>query len=169
MRAEKAFPVAAMARVFEVTRQGYYAFVKRELSERVQADAKLREQVKQIFDEYDGRYGSPRIHVELCKKGVRVGKRRVERTLRGMGLRACGPRRRFRPPLRDLTLPPAPNLLDRQFEAERPNQRWVTDITYIWTTAGLGLSRRDLGPLLARRRRLGDRRQPRHPAAAARA
>jgi transposase InsO family protein len=136
MRAEEAFPVAAMARVFEVTRQGYYAFVKRELSERVQAEAKLCTQVKEIFVEYKGCYGSPRIHRELQNRGTRVCKRRVERALRGMGLQACGPRRRFRPPLRDVTLPPAPNVLDRNFQAECPNQRWVTDITYIWTQAG---------------------------------
>jgi transposase InsO family protein len=136
MRAEKAFSIVAMARVFDVTRQGYYAFVKRALSERVHAEAELCRRAKQIFEEYDGTYGSPRVHRELCNRGFRVSKRRVERALRGMGLLACAPRKKYRPVLRDLTLPAAPNVLDRHFDAQRPNERWVTDITYIWTQSG---------------------------------
>lgn len=137
MRAEKAsFSVVDMARVFGVTRQGYYAFLKRALSERVRAEAELCVQTKEVFDEFHARYGSPRVFRELRKRGVHASKRRVERAMRGMGLSATPPRRCFRSVLRELTLPPAPNLLKRDFQAERPNQRWVTDITYIWTQSG---------------------------------
>jgi len=137
MRAEKAsFSVAAMARVFDVTPQGYYAFVKRPPSARVRAEAELCTQVQQIFDESNATYGSPRVLRELQLRGYRTSKRRVERALRGMGLTPPTPRRHCRTTTRDLSHPVAPNLLARDFEARRPNERWVTDITYVWTQSG---------------------------------
>lgn len=137
MRAEKAsFPVAAMARVLDVTPQGYYAFVKRPPSPRVRAEAELCEQVRQIFDESKATYGSPRVLRELRDRGCRTSKRRVERALRGMGLTPPRPRRHPRTTVRDLSHPVAPNLLARDFEAQRPNERWVTDITYVRTESG---------------------------------
>ena len=136
MRAEKAFPVAAMARVLDVTPQGYYAFVKRPPSPRVRAEAELCEQVRQIFDESKATYGSPRVHRELRDRGYRTSKRRVERALRGMGLTPPRRRHHCKTTVRDLSHPVAPNLLARDFEAQRPNERWVTDITYVWTESG---------------------------------
>jgi transposase InsO family protein len=137
MRAEKAsFPLAAMARVFDVTRQGYYAFEKRPMSTRVQTDSKLCVEVRRIFDESDSTYGSPRVHRELRTRGWRVSKRRVERALRGMGLTPPRPRRHYRASRSDAAAATAPNLLARDFMAQRPNERWVTDITYIWTSSG---------------------------------
>jgi putative transposase len=89
MRAEKAsFPVAAMARVLGVTRQGYYAFEKRAPSRRVRADAELCEHVRTIFTASHATYGSPRVLGELRNAGHRTSKRRVERAMRGMGLTA---------------------------------------------------------------------------------
>ena len=137
MRAEKAsFSIAAMARALDVTRQGYYAFVGRPPSSRVQADVALCREAKQIFEEFEARYGSPRVLRELRNRGFRASKRRVERALRGMGLSAERPRRRYRTSVRDLSHPVAPNLLARDFEAQRPDERWVTDITYVWTQSG---------------------------------
>jgi putative transposase len=137
MRAEKAlFPVAAMARVMGVTRQGYYAFDKRPPSERVQTDAKLCDEIRQIFDESKATYGSPRVFRTLCDRGWRTSKRRVERALRGMGLTPPRPRRHHKTTILDAANPVAPNLLARDFAAQRPNERWVTDITYIWTSSG---------------------------------
>jgi putative transposase len=137
MRAEKAnVPVAAMARVLGVTAQGYYAFVKRPPSLRVRAEAELCEQVRTIFDESDATYGSPRVLRELRTRGYRTSKRRVERALRGMGLTPPRPRRHHKTTVRDLAHPVAPNLLARDFGAQRPNERWVTDITYVWTDSG---------------------------------
>lgn len=136
MLAKKAFSITAMARVLGVTRQGYYASVKRPPSKRVQADAELCRHVKEVFTEFDSTYGSPRVHRELRDRGIRTSKRRVERALRGMGLMATRPRRRYKPSVRDLSHPVEPNLLARDFQAQRPDERWVTDITYIWTQAG---------------------------------
>jgi transposase InsO family protein len=136
MRAEKAFPITAMARVLGVTRQGFYAFVKRPPSPRVRAEAELCVEVRDIFDESEQTYGSPRVFHELRQRGYRIGKTRVERALRGMGLTPSRRRRWCKTTVRDLSHPVAPNLLARDFDARRPNERWVTDITYIPTDAG---------------------------------
>ena len=137
IRAEKAsFPIAAMCRVLGVTRQGYYAFTQRPPSARQRAEVELCAQVRTIFDESSATYGSPRVLHELRHRGVRTSKRRVERALRGMGLTPVAPRRRCRTTVRDMSQPVAPNLLDRDFDAQRPNERWVTDITYVATDSG---------------------------------
>jgi putative transposase len=137
MRAEKAsFGIAAMARVLDVTPQGYYAFDKRPPSARVRAEAELGEQIRQIFAASGETYGSPRVLRELKMRGVCTSKRRVERSLRGMGLTPPRPRRHHKTTIPDLLHPVAPNLLARDFTAQRPNERWVTDITYVWTSSG---------------------------------
>jgi putative transposase len=137
IHAEKAnFPVAALCRNLRVTRQGYYAFAKRPQSPRAASDVALHAQVRAVHQESQSRYGSPRVLRELRRNGVRVGKRRVERAMRSLGLRARG-RRRFR--VTTAANPAhavAPNTLNRTFRAVRPNQRWVTDITYVWTDEG---------------------------------
>jgi putative transposase len=137
IQAEKAsFPIAAMCRLFEVTRQGYYAYVNRPPCDRVRDDVKLCALAREIFDDSRATYGSPRVHRELRARGHHVGKRRVERALRGMGLTPPRRRRHCTTTTRDSSHPTAPNLLARNFVARRPNERWVTDITYIWTQQG---------------------------------
>jgi len=133
--AEKAFPVAAMCRVFGVSRQGYYAYLERQTAKQP-AEVLLQAQVKQAFAEGRGAYGSPRVLESLRNKGVRASKRRVERTMRALGLQGRK-RRRFRVTTKaNPAHPVASNVLDRNFTAERPNQRWVTDISYVWTDEG---------------------------------
>ena len=88
IHAEKAsFPVAALCRVLGVTRQGYYAFVKRPPSSRVVEEDRLRERLKQLHVESRQTYGSPRMLRALRAEGVRVSKRRIERALRALELR----------------------------------------------------------------------------------
>lgn len=137
IHAEKAsFPVAAMCRLLEVTRQGYYAYAARPPSARVEADAALCNQVREVFDESGQRYGSPRVLRELRHRGMRVSKRRIERTMRSLGLTPPRPRRHRITTKGDPAHPVAPNELARDFAATRPNERWVTDITYVWTDEG---------------------------------
>jgi transposase InsO family protein len=81
-------------------------------------------------------YGSPRVLRELKVRDIHTSKRRVERAMRGMGLTPPAPRKGMRTTLRDKSHPVAPNELARDFTATRPNERWVTDITYVWTDEG---------------------------------
>jgi putative transposase len=137
VHAEKAsFPIAAMCRLFDVSRQGYYAYANRPASPRVRSDAELCIIIREVFEETRETYGSPRMLEELRRRGLRVGKRRVERCMRSMGLTPPAPARRARTTVRDLSHPVAPNELARDFNATRPNERWVTDITYVWTDEG---------------------------------
>lgn len=137
IHSEKAhFPVAAMCRLFGVTRQGYYAYANRPSSPRVEDEKELCEAVREAFIASGETYGSPRVHRALRKSGWRVGKRRVERAMRGMGLTPPTRYRHVRTTTQDATHAPAPNELARDFSATRPNERWVTDITYVWTQEG---------------------------------
>ena len=137
IHAEKAsFPIAPMCRLFGVTRQGYYAYAERPASARIREEAKLGATIRDIFDESGQTYGSPRVLNELRKRGFQAGKRRVERAMRGMGLTPPRPRRHRATTKRNPAHPVAPNALNRDFTAKRPNERWVTDITYVWTDEG---------------------------------
>ena len=135
--AEKAcFPVAAICRVLEVTRQGYYMYLKQRTGQRVKREVELQEQIRRVYAASEQRYGSPRVLRELRRQGINVGKARIERSMRGMGLVARH-KRHFRVTTKaDPRHAVERNLLDRRFEAARPNQRWVTDITYVWTAEG---------------------------------
>jgi transposase InsO family protein len=137
IHAEKAhFPIAALCRLFGVTRQGYYAFVSRPLSPRLADDKALQERVRALHADSRGTYGSPRLHAALRAEGRRVGKHRVERVLRALGLQACT-RRRSRVTTRaNPAHPVVGNALARDFSASRPDERWVTDISYVWTDEG---------------------------------
>jgi putative transposase len=138
IHAEKAlFSVAALCRTLGVSRQGYYAYASRPTSERIGKDAALHEKVRESFLRSKERYGSPRVLRELRVEGHEASKRRVERAMRAMGLSARKPRcwRRNTTQV-DPSNPVADNVLNRDFTATRPNERWVTDITYVWTDEG---------------------------------
>ena len=137
IHAEKAsFPIAPMCRLLGVTRQGYYAYAGRPPPEQRPAELTLRAEVARVHRESRGTYGSPRTLAALRGSGIPASKRRVERTMRALGLQGRQ-RRRFRTTTKaNPARPVAPNLLNRQFAASGPNQRWVTDITYIWTDEG---------------------------------
>ena len=137
IHAEKAsFPIAPMCRLLGVTRQGYYAYARNPLSPRVEDEANLCAAVREVFTQSGETYGSPRVLKELRNRGFKAGKRRVERAMRGMGLSPPRPRRHRWTTKRNAAHPVAPNELNRDFTAKRPNERWVTDITYVWTEEG---------------------------------
>jgi len=137
IRAEKAnFPVQALCRVLQVTRQGYYAFLKRPQSTRAARDVVLRERVREVHERSRRRYGSPRVHETLRREGHRICKRRVERAMRSLGLCARAPRRFRVTTAAHPDHEKAPNTLNRAFSATKPNHRWVTDISYVWTDEG---------------------------------
>jgi putative transposase len=132
------FPVSLLCRVVGVTRQGYYAWKRRPPSARELADHKLGERIRQIHTETQEIYGAPRIHSELCLgDGVRVGKKRVARLMRQLGLRGAdgrrgGPRTTIRDPQRRS----APDLVDRDFVRGAPDRLWVCDLKYVQTGQG---------------------------------
>lgn len=137
IHAEKAsFPITVLCRLLGVTRQGYYASLRREPSLRAVKEKLLHVRVRALHAESDGTYGSPRLRRALRNEGVHVSKRRIERVLRDLDLQGVS-RRRYRvTTAANLSHLAAPNTLDRDFTASRPNQRWVTDITYVWTGEG---------------------------------
>ena len=126
-----------MCRVLCVSRSGYYDWRGRPKSKRTLEDGVLKTKVKQIFDEHKGRYGVPRIHNELKGQGIYCGKKRIERIMNELELKAYG-KRKFRVTTTDSNhnYPVFPNLLDRYFEVSQPNQIWTGDITYIRTQEG---------------------------------
>jgi putative transposase len=137
VHAEKAsFSIAAMCRLYGVSRQGYYAYVKALSSPRLADELALQARIRAIHADTDGSYGSPRVLHELRREGVKIGKRRVEAIMRALGI--CGiDRRRHKTTTRaNPAHRAAPNRLAQDFTATRPNQRWVTDITYVWTDEG---------------------------------
>ena len=132
MRAHQAeYPVATMARVLEVSTSGYYAWLKRGPSKQTREDAWLLERIETIHEESRGTYGAPRIHAELQEQGIRVGRKRVARLLREGGLVGVSRRRRWpKTTMRDGKRRPAPDLVERDFAANGPDELWVADITY---------------------------------------
>ncbi len=135
---EKAFyPVSVLCDVLLVSRSGFYAHCKLKASPRKADDIRLATEITAIHRRSRNTYGSPRIHAELrAGKGLRVGKKRVERLMRERGLKACQ-KRRFRCTTNSKhTMPVAPNVLARRFVTKAPNQVWVSDVTYIPTGEG---------------------------------
>ena len=133
---QASFPVKTMAQTLGVSRSGFYAWLDRTPSARAIADAKLTDRIKRIHDASKGTYGAPRIHAELADEGIQVGHKRIERLMKGAGLKGVSRRKAARTTIRDDRVRPASDLVDRNFSADEPNMLWVADITYVPTWAG---------------------------------
>jgi putative transposase len=130
-------PVTVICSVLGVSPAGYYAWRSRPESRRSAANRHLIDDIKRVHRDTHGRYGSPRIHVELKAQGRGVSRGRIERLMRHHGVRAIMARpRRVRTTDSRHDFPIAPNLLDRNFTAAAPNRIWLADITYIETDQG---------------------------------
>ena len=135
MKAHRAeFPISTMCDVLGVSTSGYYAWLDRPPSGRDRRDEELTEMIEQIHEQSYGTYGSPRVHAELKARGERVGKKRVARLMRAAGLRGVSRRKCPTTTTRDDRARPAPDLVDRQFDVDGPDELWVADITYVPTT-----------------------------------
>jgi putative transposase len=136
--AEKAqHPVSLLCEVLGVSRAGFHAWLKRTPSKRWVDDVRLLELIHEIHAESDGSYGSPRIHAELRARGVRVGKKRVERLMRRHRLTGLPKRRRKgKTTVRVPGVRPAPDLVGRDFQPSEPNRLWVADLTEVATWEG---------------------------------
>jgi transposase InsO family protein len=130
------WPVSRMCAVLEVSVSGFYDWVKRAPSGRVQANQVLTSRIVAVHANSRQTYGYLRIHAQLQREGVRVGKHRVARLMRRQGLHARQRKRFRRTTQPDKRQPAAPNVLAQAFKASRPNEKWLVDITYIDTHEG---------------------------------
>lgn len=130
------WPVAVLCDTLGVSRAGFYAWQKRPASTRQQRRHALLVEIRAIHSEAKERYGSPRVAEELARRGVPCCVNTVAKLMQEHDIRAKSARK-FRPGTdSDHALPVADNVLDRQFDPQGPNERWVTDITYIPTREG---------------------------------
>jgi len=135
-RRRKQYPVRMMCRLLEVSRSGYYTWRVRPESQRVKTDRELLKRIRQIHADSDGVYGAVKIAAELNEQGCPCGRHKVARLMRRAGLKGC-PKTTFKVTTqRDPKHAVADNLLQQNFAAENPNERWASDITYIKTRQG---------------------------------
>lgn len=133
---EKAWPKAAMCRVLQVSTAGFYAWQRRPASDHAKDDERLKVLIGASFDESRKTYGSPRVLKDLVEAGEQVGRNRIIRLMQDGKLVARVKRRYRSTTMSEHDQPIAPNILNRKFEAEAPNQRWVGDTTELLTSSG---------------------------------
>ena len=126
--------VRTMSRLLRVSRSGYYDWCQRGESARSRRDRELTQYIRRLHLESNGVYGARKIHRELLDMGELCGRHKVARLMRKAGLKGC-PKRRFRVTTRRGGAP-ASNLLEQNFTATTMNERWASDITFIWTRQG---------------------------------
>jgi putative transposase len=130
------YPVPMMCELFEVSRSGYHAWRGRGPSPRQLENTRMVAQIRVIHAASDGSYGSPRVYEELRAQGNVVSLNRVRRLMKKNGI-AARHKRKFRATTDSRHgLPVAPNRLEQNFVAERLDQVWLTDVTYLWTDEG---------------------------------
>jgi putative transposase len=130
------YAVKRLCEVMKVSRRGYYDWLNRPESRRSAENRELLKAIKALFYQHREVYGAPRIHEALKQRGYRCGLNRVAclmkvndlipKTIKKFRITTDSRKSRH----------PAANILDRQFEAERPNEKWVADVTYIPTREG---------------------------------
>ena len=132
-----AWPVAMVCEALGVSRSGFYAWLTRPRTRHSLDDEAIGRQVRLSFIDSGRTYGARRVWRDVLEAGHWCGLHRIERLMRCQALRAR-PRRRGLPIDRGerSSSAIAPNLLDRQFQANTPNQKWVADFTYLWTAEG---------------------------------
>lgn len=134
---EQVFSIKRMCLVLGVSRSGYYAWRERSPSSHEQANIMLLAEIRTAYQISRKTYGSPRIHAYLRRKGIMCGRNRVARLMRKHHIVAIRASKRHpRTTQQHPGAKIAPNLLRREFSAEEPNQKWVSDITYIDTAEG---------------------------------
>ena len=130
------YPLGLLCRVLEVSRSGFYAALRRQPSLRAQDDERLKVALKAAHAQTRETYGPLRLQPELASQGFNAGRDRIVRLRRELGLR-CKQKRKFKATTNsNHAFPVAPNLLEQRFAPERPNEAWVSDITYVSTDEG---------------------------------
>ena len=130
------FTLTIMCRVLGVSRSGYAGWLTRKPSPQAQERQAMDNKIRAAFERKRGREGSPRLTRALRKDGIAISENTVAERMKSMGLRAKA-KKKFKATTNSKhNFPVSPNLLKRQFSVARPNQVWVTDITYLWTSVG---------------------------------
>jgi putative transposase len=131
------WPAGWLCGALGVSRGGFYAWLTRPPSKSSRCNEELADKVRTSFLQSDRTYGARRVWHDLLAAGWSCGLHRIERLMRLQGFRARPRRRRLPPDTGERSLAAvSSNVLDRQFEAERPNQKWIADFTYVWTAEG---------------------------------
>lgn len=133
---KKVYPVTFMCNIFRVSSSGFYDWLQRDFSQNRLANDNLDCNIINIYEQHKKRYGSPRIHKELVESGKVLSRQRVARRMQRLGLRAVQSRKFKVTTDSNHNKPVAENLLQQDFHANHPNQKWVADITYIPTKEG---------------------------------
>jgi putative transposase len=128
--------ISLMCRVLGVSRSGFHAWQRRAPSDRALTNAWLVEHIVRTHRESRGTYGARRVHAALRQRGIRVGRKRVERLMRAQQLTGAVPRKRAKTTIRVPGIRAAHDLVRRNFAPSAPNQLWVADIKYIPSAAG---------------------------------
>jgi putative transposase len=142
--------------VLEISESGYYAWCKREPSQRKRDDERLGQLIEDAHQNNRHVYGSPRIHAELKEQGVHCGRKRVARLMRERGINTKPKRRKLKTTDSHHSNPVALNILARDFSADAPNTKWVADITGMRNTRRRLLSCSHRRYLLSFCSRMGD-------------
>jgi transposase InsO family protein len=130
------YPVGRACALLGVSRSGYYAWKRRKPSQREHENQALIGHIHRIHKKSRRTYGSPRVWAQLKKEGYFYNRKTIARLMRQEGLKGLRKYRRAVTTDSKHHFPVAPNLLNREFQAESPNQKWVADITYIPTDEG---------------------------------
>ena len=125
-----------MCRILQVTPSGFRDWRRRPSSTRKIEDERLKRLIEDLHGQHKGRYGAPRIQIELADLGHHHSVRRIARLMRDLGLYGKTRRKFVKTTDSKHSLPVAPNLVDRNFTPETPNAVWASDITYIPTKEG---------------------------------
>ena len=128
------YGVTRMCKVLKVSRSGYYDWKSREESEHTKRDSELAQLIGEIHQRSRTTYGAPRVHAELRRLDQRCGKKRAARLVAANRLVGAHARRKWRRGRPDVA--PAPDLVNRDFTASRPDEIWAADVTQFWTTEG---------------------------------
>jgi putative transposase len=130
------WPVAWLCSALDVSRSGFHAWINRKSSKRSQDDEEIGAKVRASFINSDRTYGARRVWRDVLAEGINCGLHRIERLMQVQAFRARPRRRGLPKDTGERTAVVAPNVLDREFHAERPNKRWIADFTYVWTAEG---------------------------------
>ncbi len=135
-QAQTEYPITRLCQALGVSMSGYYAWRNRSESQHCREDGELKQAIEGSYQTSRACYGSPRILADLRAQGYRCSRKRVARLMREQGLCARSKRRRAWTTQQDPAHEKATNILARNFEASAPNQKWVTDVTAVWTQEG---------------------------------